>query len=70
MTSLTQIRKILKQAVFNPRKPGPMKIVAEMGNSQYYKMRAIEAISNNELYQAIKLLALAIASIDDEEEKD
>ena len=42
--SLTQVRGILKQVVFNPRSPGPMKIIADQGSPEYYELRAIEEI--------------------------
>lgn len=42
--SLTKIRTALKEAVFNPRKPGPMQIVADQGSPEYYELRAIEEI--------------------------
>lgn len=42
--TLTNVRKVLKAAIFNPRKPGPMKIVSEVGSREYYELRAIEEI--------------------------
>jgi len=42
--SLTKIRNLLKEAVFNPQTMGPMKIVSEQGSPEYYELRAIEEI--------------------------
>lgn len=41
---LTQIRNFLKKVVFNPRKPGPMQIISDVGSAEYYELRAIEEI--------------------------
>ncbi len=73
--SLTSIRKVMKEAVFNPKTPGPMKVVADMDDAGYFEKRAIESIFNasalrvagsgeSKLYhaqitKAIQLLALA-----------
>jgi len=72
--SKTQIVKILNDCKFNPRKPGPLKVIADVGNTDYYCRRAIEFIKDakqeelhpgdkeNYLTNAIALLALAIAN--------
>ena len=71
--TLSKIRAILREASFNPKVPGPMKIVSEQGNSSYFECRAMELISeavaareatNIKAYhatitKAIQLLALA-----------
>lgn len=71
--TLSKIRAMLREASFNPRVPGPMKIVSEQGNSSYFECRAMELISeaiaareakNIAAYQhimtkAIQLVALA-----------
>lgn len=41
-----------------------MKIVAETGNKEYFKLRAIEAIHSGCLPQAIQLLVLALVEAD------
>lgn len=46
LVSLTQIRKELKGMTFNPRTPGPMKIIAEQGSPEYYECRAMEEIAH------------------------
>lgn len=38
--SLTKVRKYLKKVVFNPRKPGKIRIIAEMEDSNYYERQA------------------------------
>jgi len=64
--SLTKIREILRKCQFNPRKPGPMKIIADMDDAKYYRLRAIELIStaatDKQIQQAIGLLALYLAA--------
>lgn len=64
---------MLREAVFNPKTPGTMKIIADMEDSHYYEKRAIEliaesavcrAVANDSEYhkniiKAIQLLALA-----------
>jgi hypothetical protein len=55
------IKAALQQATFNPQLPGPMKIVAEANNLDYFRHRAIESIHAGNLKQAIQLLALCIA---------
>lgn len=75
LVSLTQIRKVLRNCQFNPREPGPMKVVADCGDKNYYMTRAIEMIHTSKdagvgydvaggLRQAIGLLALALAEIE------
>ncbi len=68
------IRKILTDSSFNPKKPGPMKIIVDVGGNDvdYYLKRAIETVHNTremrkcgrglampKLKMAISLLALA-----------
>ena len=66
----TQISKKLKDSVFAPNKPGPLKIIADVGNSDYYITRAIELLRRSEVQEkadlkramrvdAISLIALA-----------
>ena len=65
------IRKILSECVFNPREPGPLKVIADVGNEDYYITRATELLKRAETDQAkvnirsaISLLALALAKFD------
>jgi hypothetical protein len=39
-----QLTEVLKKVRFNPNKSGPMKIVAEVDNTEYWQMRAVELI--------------------------
>lgn len=64
--TLTKIRKAVKDAVFNPRKPGPMKIIADINDPDYCCKRAAEIlmqqdikINDDDLKQVISLVALA-----------
>ena len=77
--SLTQIRTLLKEVVFNPRKTGKMSIISEVDSCEYYELRAIEEIhaarsiriditpETDEYHQhiitAIRLLLLARTSV-------
>ena len=47
------------ESVFDPRAPGPMKVIADIGNQNYYKLRAIELIHEGRLIEATSILALA-----------
>jgi hypothetical protein len=74
--SLTRVRKLLKEAAFNPRKPGKMQIVADVGSATYYETRAqiliteakaarlggMEKIYKELMLDALRLLTLAIMS--------
>lgn len=61
---VTQIRKILRELAFDPRKPGHLKPIAEVGNPEYYRKRAIEFLMNGkkrDIENAITLLSLWLA---------
>ena len=65
----TQIAKKLRDSVFAPNKPGTLKIIADVGSSDYYIKRAIEMLRHSEVQigfeqehsrvDAISLIALA-----------
>lgn len=70
--SQTSIRKVLSESAFDPRVPGPLKVIADTGNVEYLVTRAIEFLregqygadatrpmDRDKLTQAISLLALA-----------
>lgn len=66
--SKTRIKQILRDCAFDPRRPGPLAIITEVGTRDYYECRAIELIREAQLgnhkeslQKAIALLALAIA---------
>lgn len=59
LPSKTAIKKILMESAFDPRKPGPMKVIADIRNHDYYKLRAIELIHEGRLIEAISVLAMA-----------
>ena len=42
--TITLIRKMLKEAAFNPKESGPMKVLADMQDPHYYEVKAIELI--------------------------
>jgi len=67
--SKTTIRNILRSLAFDPRKPGPMSLIAEVGDAGYYITRAIEELrmadfdnkrnTGKYINNAIRLLVLA-----------
>ncbi len=75
MITYTDIKNFLKLCIFNPRKSGPLTIIADIGNPNYYETRAIELIKEAQILEmrlgsnlpyydesiikAIQLLALA-----------
>jgi hypothetical protein len=72
--SMTQLRQVLKQAAFNPKKPGPMKIVTDLDDPNYWMLKAVENLQTIQalparehkrmsalIIQSIQLLALAEA---------
>ena len=42
--SLTKIRNLLKEIPWNPKTPGPMAIISDVGSVEFYEHRAIEEI--------------------------
>ena len=67
----TELRKVLNQSLINPQKPGPFRVVIDVGNPQYWRTKALELIAEaNNAYtssdeadqyiqEAITLLALS-----------
>ena len=65
----TQLAKKLRESAFAPNNPGTLKIIADVGNSEYYIKRAIEMLRHSEVQEpiwkevsrrdAISLIALA-----------
>ena len=64
----TQIAKKLRDSIFAPNKPGHLRIIADVGNSEYYIKRAVELLRHSEVdaanardmrIDAISLVALA-----------
>lgn len=51
----TKITQILNSCKFNPRISGPLKIIADVGNVDYYCNRAIEFIEQSKL-EAIEFI--------------
>jgi len=50
MTRKTKINKrelaaVLRESVFAPNKPGPLKVIMDVGDSRYYRQRALELIT-------------------------
>ena len=50
----TQISKKLRDSTFAPNKPGPLKIIADVGNSDYYIKRAIEMLRHSEIQGEVR----------------
>ena len=51
----TQISKKLRDSVFAPNKTGPLKIIADVGNADYYITRAIELLRRSEVQASVNL---------------
>lgn len=73
----TKIAQTLKESVFTPSKSGPMKVILDVGGTDYYIKRAIELLTvslenedeirrTGELTLAISLLAVAKILIKEE----
>lgn len=73
-----QISAALREATFNPNKLGPLKVIADVGDIDYYIRRAIEFLilslsaftSEQQLHYlntALSLVALAKVKINDKE---
>jgi len=69
-----QIAKILRECVFSPAKPGPMKVVSDVGDPRYYQTRVIELLTQERgrcmnvecvktLRTCIQLLSLSIGEL-------
>ena len=39
-----ELAAVLRESVFAPNKPGPLKIIVDVGDSRYYSQRALELI--------------------------
>lgn len=74
-----KIQAVLRESAFAPNKPGPLKAIADAGNTEYYIRRAMEFAQDSlnminvstraqsaHLTQAISLLALAKLQIEDD----
>lgn len=68
--SKTELRRHLRDCLFDPRKPGPMQVIADTGNEEYYENRAKECVSqfaetshekSDNIRMAIGLLLLSLA---------
>ena len=72
VTTAAAIKRVYRDCVFSPRKDGPLKIIADVGNPAYYVQRAREILArvmdSGDLKRAIQLLALAVVELDDGEQ--
>ena len=75
-----QLAAVLRESIFAPNKPGPLKIIIDVGDPRYYMQRAIElstlclaspTVEQQEYYleQAITLLAVAKHTIRDNQKE-
>ena len=57
----TQVKKVLRECAFDPNAHGPLRIISDVGNVDYYIKRAKEELSQEtpDLQFAIRLLVLA-----------
>lgn len=63
---IRELQKVLNESMVNPNKPGPWKVIADLGitNPDYLRLRVIELldnplIHNDDLRKAISMLLLA-----------
>lgn len=65
-----ELAAVLRESVFAPNKPGPLKVIMDVGDTRYYRQRALELVTLSletptkeqcayYLEQAITLLAVA-----------
>lgn len=62
--SKTAINKTLAASSFDPRKPGPMSVIADVGSPIYYEGRAIELIREGKYKMAVSVLALLQVAVE------
>lgn len=60
MLTQNDLRKTASSLVFNPKKPGPLKILADVNNLDFYKHRAILSIHEDNLEDAARCLLIAM----------
>ena len=74
-----QIATALREAVFTPGKPGPLKIISDVGNPDYYIKRSIEFLARSlesptqeqkTYYLNMALSLIALAKVTDEKTKN
>ena len=60
--TMTKVRLVLKDIVFNPKKDRHMLIITKVGDHNYYKQRAIELLmsgpTKTDIILAIRLLII------------
>ncbi len=58
----TLLRRTIKDVMPDPKEPGTFRVIADVGNIEYYEQRAIEALRDGDRILAIQLLILAQAT--------
>ena len=56
----TLVTQTINKIKFDPRKPGPLKVILESGDETYYVNRAKEFLAGGNLTDAIRLLTIAL----------
>lgn len=59
LPTINQLKKVAQRLPFKPKEPGPLAVIVDVGNVEYYKQRAIEFIRCDDLENAARLLTLA-----------
>jgi len=54
LPSMKQLKRVLSQAAFNPRLPGPMSAMVKISDRNYLEKRAIEFVSEAEACRFVK----------------
>lgn len=70
MLTLKSIHETLQDLKFNPKKPGPMSILAEVNSLEYHKQAAQVEIKRSALKTAAMHLIIALAWSKHESEKE
>ena len=79
MTTKREIAAALRSAIFSPGKPGPLRVIADVGDLNYYIRRAQELLTlsltaltteQRDHYLTTALSILALAKVENAETKD
>ena len=79
MTTKRKIAAALQSATFAPGRPGPMKVISDVGNIDYYIRRAQEFLTlsltalttdQRDYYLTTALSVLALAKVENGQAKD
>ena len=67
--TISRLRKAMQKCVFDPREPGPMSLILDVDNPEYWERRAIEQLNEIHKFNAdpeeklICAISLLLASL-------